>query len=101
MAYYEHSGQPTIATNTDNTEKKIYEKVLQDRSIKPRKITKDVDISKESVYHISHEESGMRKLTAQLDATNAHLDQKYVRSNICKALLERFNRTRRNFCVDS
>jgi len=64
--------------------------ILDDYQIKVRMIVETVDISKEYVYHILTEKLGIRKLTANLVSRFLTVDQKHIRMNISKALLEWF-----------
>ncbi|KYN21168.1 hypothetical protein ALC57_06462, partial [Trachymyrmex cornetzi] len=95
----ECSGRPTTATTTDNIEE-IHQMIMDTRRIKIREIAEPVGISKERVCHILTEELDMRKLTARWVPRLLTLDQKRIRMNISKALLERFKRNKSDFCID-
>ncbi|KAL6255483.1 hypothetical protein P5V15_013817 [Pogonomyrmex californicus] len=71
--------------------------VLDDRRIKIREIAEAMGISKEHVCHILTEELDMRKLSARWVPHLLTLDQKRIRMNISKALLERFKRNESDF----
>ena len=89
----ERSGRPTTTITTDN----IHQMVLDNYWIKIRKIAKSVSISKECVYHILTEELGMRKLTPHWMPRLLTVDQKHIRMNISKALLEWFKQNESEF----
>lgn len=92
----ERSGRPITATTTDNIEK-IHQMVSYDRLIKVRELSETVGISKERVCHILNEELGMRKLFACWVPRSLTLDQKRIRMNISRALLERSKRDESDF----
>src|SRR5436190_23298789 len=96
LADDERSGRPTTATTIDNIEE-IHQMVMDNRRIKVREIAEAIGISKERVCHILTEELGMRKLTARWVPRLLTLDQKRIRMNISKALLERFKRNESDF----
>ncbi|KAL6257504.1 hypothetical protein P5V15_011074 [Pogonomyrmex californicus] len=96
LADDERSGRPKTATTADNIEN-IHQMVLDDRRIKVREIAEAMGISKERVCHILTEELDMRKLFARWVPRLLTLDQKRIRMNISKALLERFKRNESDF----
>ncbi|KAL6265813.1 hypothetical protein P5V15_002631 [Pogonomyrmex californicus] len=71
--------------------------VSDDRRIKIREIAEAMGISKEHVCHILTEELDMRKLSARWVPRLLTLDQKRIRMNISKALLEWFKRSESDF----
>ncbi|XP_065658445.1 histone-lysine N-methyltransferase SETMAR-like [Hydra vulgaris] len=71
----EHSGCPKTAT-TDENIAKVHQLVLDNRRIKVREIAEVMNISKERVCHILHENLSMRKLSARWVPRLLTLDQK-------------------------
>jgi [histone H3]-lysine36 N-dimethyltransferase SETMAR len=98
LADDERSGRPITATTSDNIEK-VHQMVLNDHRIKVREISEALNISKERVCHILTEELGMRKLTTRWVPRLLTVDQKCIRMNISKALLERFQRNESDFLL--
>lgn len=92
----ERSGRPTTVTTTDNIEK-IHQMVLDDCRIKVREIAEAVGISIKRVCHILTEELNMRKLTMHWVPRLLTANQKRIRMNISKALLDRFKRNELDF----
>ena len=92
----ERSGRPKTATTDDNIAQ-VHQMVLDDRRIKVREIAEAMNMSKERVCHILHEELGMRKLSARWVPRLLTLDQKRVRMNISNALLSQFRRNKSEF----
>ncbi|XP_065647154.1 protein GVQW3-like [Hydra vulgaris] len=60
----EHSGRPK-PTTTDENIAKVHQMVLGNLRIKVREIAEVMNISKECVCHILHENLGMKKLSAR------------------------------------
>ncbi|XP_065665495.1 protein GVQW3-like [Hydra vulgaris] len=89
----ERSGRPKTAT-TDENIAKVHQVVLDNRRIKVREIAEVMNISKERVCHILHENLDMRKLSARWVPRLLTLDQKRVRMNISNALLAQFSRNK-------
>ncbi|KYN18346.1 hypothetical protein ALC57_09342 [Trachymyrmex cornetzi] len=94
LADDECSGRPKTATITDNI-KEIHQMIMDNRRIKIRETA--VGISKERFCHILTEGLSMRKLTARCVPRLLTLDQKRIRMNFSKALLERFKRNESDF----
>ncbi|XP_011647659.1 histone-lysine N-methyltransferase SETMAR-like [Pogonomyrmex barbatus] len=96
LADDERSGRPTTATIADNIER-IHQMILDDRRIKVREIAEAVGISKERVCHILTKELNICKLNACWVPRLLTVDQKRIRMNISKTLLERFKRNESDF----
>lgn len=84
----ELSEHPKTATTDDNIAQ-VRQIVLDDRRIKVKEIAEAMNISEECVYHILHENLGMRKLSARWVPRSLTSDQKRVRINIYNALWRR------------
>jgi histone-lysine N-methyltransferase SETMAR len=65
--------------------------LLVDRRMKLREIAETINISKERVGYILHEELGMKKLCARWVPRMLTADQKRTRMKVSKQCLERFN----------
>ena len=74
------------------TLKKIPQLALKNCHIKIRETTKDVSIFNDHGYHTLHEKFDMRKLIVRWVLRMLALNEKGVRKNICKVLLEWFKR---------
>jgi len=71
--------------------------VLDDRRIKMREIAETIDISKERVGYILHEEMDMKKLCTRWVSRLLTADQKCTRMKVSEQCLERFNKNKTDF----
>ena len=92
----ERSGRPKTATTDDNIAQ-VHQILLDNRRIKVREIAEAMNMSKERVCHVLHEDLGMRKLSARWVPRLLTLDQKRVRMNVSNALLAQFRRQKSEF----
>jgi histone-lysine N-methyltransferase SETMAR len=71
--------------------------VLDDQRMKVREIAETIDISKEHVGYILHEELDMKKLCARWVPRLLTADQKRIHMKISEQCLERFNKNKTDF----
>jgi histone-lysine N-methyltransferase SETMAR len=71
--------------------------VLDDWRMKVREIAETIDISKEHVGYILHEELHMKKLCARWVPRLLTADQKRTRMKISEQCLERFSKNKTDF----
>jgi histone-lysine N-methyltransferase SETMAR len=71
--------------------------ILDDQQMKVREIAETIDISKEHVGYILHEELGMKKLCARWVPRLLTADQKRTRVKISEQCLECFNKNKTDF----
>jgi len=90
-------GRPKSATTTPEIIEQVHGMVLDDRRMKVREIAETIDISKECVGYILHEELGMKKLCARWVPRLLTADQKCTRMKISVKCLERFNKNKTDF----
>jgi histone-lysine N-methyltransferase SETMAR len=75
----------------------VHDIVLDDRRMKVREIAETINISKECVGYILHEELDMKKLCARWVPHMLTADQKRTRMKISEQCLERFNKNNTDF----
>ena len=71
--------------------------VLDYRRMKVREISETIDISKERIGYILHEELDMKKLCARWVPRLLTADQKRIRMKVSEQCWERFNRNKTDF----
>lgn len=69
---------------------KVHDMVLADRKLKLREIAEETGISIDRVFHILHDELGMRKLCSRWVPRILTLEQKRVRVTTSKECLAKF-----------
>lgn len=92
----ERSGRPKDASTKENIAK-IHDLVLKDRKLKLREISQIVNISHNTVFHIIHNDLGMRKLCARWVPRSLTIDQKHERVTKSKECLAMFKRNKSEF----
>jgi transposase len=91
-----HEGRPKSATTAEIIEQ-VHDMVLDDRRMKVREIAETIDISKERVGYILHEELDMKKLCVRWVPRMLTADQKCTRMKISEQCLEHFNKSKTYF----
>jgi len=79
----------SVTSRTEGNVQKINEIVRKDRRLSIRMIVDMVNINKETVRQILHDELNMTKVCAKLVPKNLTQDQKDNRKNICSDTMER------------
>ncbi|XP_025415968.1 protein GVQW3-like [Sipha flava] len=86
-------GRPCSSKTNDNISK-INEIVRKDRRLSIRMIAEMVNIDKETVRQILHDELNMKKVCTKMVPKNLTLEQKDGRRQICVNILERMENER-------
>jgi len=89
-------GRPKTVTTPEIIDQ-IYELILEDRRISAKSIAEQLDISRERVGSIIHEDLNMRKLSAKGVPKSLNADQKRQRCQSSEQLLEFFLRDPNDF----
>jgi hypothetical protein len=83
----EHPGCPSTSKTEENVEK-ISEIVWKDQRLSIRMIAEMVNMDKEMVRQILHDQLNMRKVCAKMVPKNLTQEQKDNRKNICSDVME-------------
>jgi len=89
-------GRPKTVTNQEIIDE-IHELILEDRRISAKSIAEQLDISRERVGSIIHEDLDMRKLSAKWVPKCLNADQKRQRCQSSEQHLEFFRRNPNEF----
>jgi hypothetical protein len=90
-------GRPESTPPPPEITEQVHDMVLDDRRMKVREIAETMDISKERVGYILHEELDTKKLYARWMPRLLTEDQKRTRMKISEQCLERFNKNKTDF----
>lgn len=86
----EREGRPSTSKTDENVEK-ITEIIRKDRRLSVRMLAEMVNINRETVRQILHNELNMQKVCAKMVPKNLTQDQKDARKESCTDILERLN----------
>lgn len=87
----ERPGRP-VTVSTSQKIARISEMVRKDRRLSVRMIAKRLNIDKETVRRLLHDDLNMSKVCAKLMPKNLSADQKLTRLQICSDVLEQFDK---------